>query len=543
MPRLPVPLAVKSWKSVSQQYYAWILNPRATGDRFPVVKIESNKPGFLIKSYLHEPPPANSDCEALAALAPVIGAKLVGLDPTNLQGVNYVQRCKAWYDPGLGLYRDRPGDTSPSVSADIYGYWPAILGLILSAQYPQDAEFKAQFKTSIAAFNDIANGLGAPDKPDYNVLGWNFHLKAPGGRKEPMNRFGNAPSVAWPLMVGASVTGDREMLRNARATMNWYVAHPGRYEISHVMGPLTAARLNVMPGGGNLDLDTILSAWFGDGEPSISSWGVTAGQRFDGVTCDGLDAARWNKDDFYAFSMGSLQNPAWLVPVARYDQRYARAIARYALHAANSARLLQGEGLDAEYQDHAAWKSKWDKRNLLFYEGLRSQSFGETPTSQPYATGDPIVNGWNTGHPPISDRTQYLAQRQEWFSNAADNLALYMGNSVGFLGGIESSTDVPGILQWDCLATDWFHPAAYPTFLFYNPYDQPKTVTIKLETPTSLYDTVEGRLLAQNVKSSYKLHLKPDQSVVLVQVKPGARLKRKNGHLLADGIVVDYRAE
>ncbi len=128
-------------------------------------------------------------------------------------------------------------------------------------------------------------------------------------------------------------------------------------------------------------------------------------------TCDGLDGARWGDDGFYAFSMGSLQGPAWLVPVVRYDQRYARAIARYALHLANSARLLQGDGLDADHQDHAAWKAKWDKDNLFFYEGLKSWDPTPSPAFKPYATGECGVAWMVKG--PCEDGSQGLFRQAQ----------------------------------------------------------------------------------------------------------------------------------
>ncbi len=486
MPRLPSPLAVRDWRKVSQAYYTWVLNPNATGGGFPVVGISPDKPGFTMKDYVGGRPGG----EALACLSAVIGAKLVGLDPTCLHGINYVQRARAWFDPVLGIYRNNAGERSTVVHADIYGYWAAILGIELAAQYPGNKEFQHQTVTAAQAFLQIAHGLGAPGYPNYDVLGWDFSKNAPGGRPEPMNRLGHAPSVAWVLMVGAQRTGDPEMRRCARATMQWYTAHPGRYEISHVMGPLTAARLNVL-GGEQIDLGQVLNAWFGDGPPSTHTMAVTAGTHFGDLTTDGLDGARWPNGEFYAFTMGTLQNAAWLVPVARYDPRYARAIARFALHEANSARLLQGVGLDADHQDHSAWKTQWDKNNLLFYEGLMSSapnSHRFSPADpepphplRPYATGDPVLNAWGTGHPKVAPN-DYLAQRAQWFGGTPDNLGLYGGNHVGFLGGIEKATEVPGILEWNCLATDWYHPPALPTFLLYNPYSRAKVVTLLIKS-------------------------------------------------------------
>jgi len=110
------------------------------------------------------------------------------------------------------------------------------------------------------------------------------------------------------------------------------------------------------------------------------------------MTCDGLDGADPDGDGprFHAFAMGTLQGPAWLVPVARYAPAYARDIGRYALHAACSVRLLQGVGLDADHQDHKPWKDRWDPENLFFYEALVPWPWGDPRGPGPYATGDQV---------------------------------------------------------------------------------------------------------------------------------------------------------
>jgi len=535
MPRVPEPLAVRDWRAISKSYYQRILDPNSTGDSFPVVQIKADEAGFRMKSYVG----SGITGEGISCLSAVVGAGLAGLNPRNFHGIDYVSRAKAWYDPEHGFYRHAVGERSPVVHSGIYGYWNAVVGTMLAAQYPEDAQLKHQAITAARAFLEIAHGLGCPDRPDYNVLGWDFENNKPGGRNEPMNRLGHAPSVAWMLVVGAALTSDEDMVACARATMQWYAENPGRYEITHVMGPFAAARLNAM-GGPQVDIDRVLSAWFGDGDPKRHTWRITRGVRFDGITCDGLDGARWGDDGFYAFTMGSLQGPAWLVPVVRYDQRYARAIGRYALNVANSARLLQGEGLDANHQDHAVWKAKWDPQNLLFYEGLKSWDPSPERSLRPYATGDPVLLGWNPGLSPV-DPEEYFAQRSKWFGNSAYNLSLYMGNHVGFLGGIVDLTDVPGILCWDCLVTDWFHSPAYPTNLYYNPFQKSRTITLRLAKSTDLYDLVAGDFIARNARSGYRLTLEPNQVLVLVQVPPGAKIERRMNQLLADGVIIDYR--
>ena len=177
MPHVPEPLAVRDWRAVSRSYYERILDPNAVGDGFPVVVVEADKAAFRMKSYVG----SKLSGEAVTSLSVVVGARLAGLDPRNLHGIDYVSRCKAWYDPAHGFYRHTVGDRSSVVHSGIYGYWNAIVGTMLAAQYPEDTQFKHQAITAARAFHVIARGLGCPGRPDYDVLGWDFENEKPGG--------------------------------------------------------------------------------------------------------------------------------------------------------------------------------------------------------------------------------------------------------------------------------------------------------------------------------------------------------------------------
>ena len=536
MPPAPDPLIVRDWRFVARQYYEWILDPKTRIDGKPLVVHRADPAAFDIASWVGGEP----ENEAFTCLAAVVGARLVGLDPRRLHGFNYVQAAKGWFDEKYGVYRHTRGERrDPVYHADIYGYWAGIQGLMLASLYPDDPDFRHQSQAAPRAFLRIAHGMGCPASPNFDVLGFNFAKGVPEGRPEPMNRLGHAPSVAWPLLVGFRMTGDREMLDCARSAMQWSIDHPGRYEVSHVMGPLTTVRLNAEHGA-KLDLDRVLATWFGDGDLRRMPWKVTAGTRCGGLTCDGLDGAYWDGDEpgFHAFAMGTLQGPAWLVPVARYDPRYARDIGRYALHAASSARLLQGFGLDWQHQDHLDWKSRWDPRCLFFYEALASWDWGNRREFRPYATGDPVRLGW--GGPRI-DPQAYHDEKRRSFANTSRNLALYMGDHVGFLGGIMSLTDVPGILRWDCLATDWFHAPAYPTWLFYNPFPQARSFHTDVGfRALDLYDAVKHEVVQRHVTGSVPLTLPPNAAAVIVATPAGGKQQRQGQRKLIDGIVVDF---
>jgi hypothetical protein len=554
MARVPSPLAMRDWKQVAIDYHQFVFNPSLAVDVLPQTSVDAgawrglqplvgfagDRSTFGFSAYVFASPAPSG--EAMACIAPVIGATLVGLDMTNLYGYDFVAASQKWYDPGIGLYRDTPGQNDGVVHADIYGYWPVVLSLILADLYPGRGNFSTQQATTAKQFYDLAVGMGCPDHADFANLGWDFSTHQLGGRQEPMNKLGNAPSVAWISYMSSQFTKDPKYVENAKCAIAWHIAHPGRYEISHVPGPIVVARLNAEQGT-TFDLTQELETWFGDCPDASCPWKITSGTSAGGLTTDGLDGAWWggSNRDFYAFSMGSLQGPGWLVPVARYDARYARAIARYALHAANSARLLQGYGLDADHQDHKPWKDRWDPRTLLFYEGMPSYDWAGGGF-RPYASGDPIKSGWGPW-PAVPTTADYFRQKAQWFSEVPGNLALYMGNHVGFLGGIFAATNVDGIVQWDCLKTDYYNAPAYPTYLYYNPYTTSRAIELDVGSESrDVYDVVTGRFVARSAHGPGTIELDADSAAVLVLLPSGGAVTRDGARLLVNDVVVDYHA-
>ena|SRR5487761_2781157 len=120
---------------------------------------------------------------------------------------------------------------------------------------------------------------------------------------------------------------------------------------------------------------------------------------------------------------------------------------------------------------------------------------------------------------------------------------LYGSSHVGSLAAVVEKTSTAGILQLDCLKTDFFHDKAYPTFLYYNPHAARKTVTIQFgPARKDLYDPVSHQFIARNVRGRAELHLPPD-SATMVVVAPARATQTQHGRkLLLDGVIVDYAA-
>src|SRR5205823_2220639 len=95
--------------------------------------------------------------------------------------------------------------------------------------------------------------------------------------------------------------------------------------------------------------------------------------------------------------------------------------------------------------------------------------------------------------------------------------------------------------QLDLLATDFFHDRAYPSYLYYNPYDESRTVSVSVgEKPVDLYDAVRNEFVARKVTKDATFSLDPDTAAVIVLVPAGATLTYDGRRTLAGGVVIDY---
>lgn len=547
MPRVPEPLHVIDWKRTASDYYQLAFDPEARGTNLPAVDVSKDGTSFAFPAYLTPGRKHATDTgEAITCLGGLAGAQLVGLDMHRLHGVNWASDGRRWFEPQAGIFRDHIGQRGGIVSHVVYGYWPLALGLMVGDLNRDDPDYRKAVDAQFAFLLKMAKDMGCPDHPD---LKQGYDIAA---RKVVPVRVdwspGNASCLAWMLYAGFQWTGDRAYLDCAKSALRWQRQHPGRYEIAHVMGPLTAARINAEDGG-DFDLEWAVNNWMGDPERAgglDQRWGITHGARLGGMTCDGLDGAWWERragPGFYAFAMGSFQAPAWLLPVARYDPRFAKCIARYALNAANSCRLFLGVDLDGDHQDHLDWRKGLpnDTGFLFSYEGVRSEPHradGDHRFS-PYATGDPLaVFSKKYANANVA---QYWTDKKAFVAES-QNISLYMGNHVGFLGAVFNATDVPGISAWDLTKTDYYRPRCFPTFLLYNPYPQEKTVRFDVGLATQdLYDAVRGDFLRRGVAGVQPITLAADEAVVLVLTPPSGSLRRDGSKLLLNDQVIDYR--
>jgi hypothetical protein len=123
------------------------------------------------------------------------------------------------------------------------------------------------------------------------------------------------------------------------------------------------------------------------------------------------------------------------------------------------------------------------------------------------------------------------------------DFALYGASHVGMLGAVVETTDVDYILQLDCLATDYYHDDAWPTYLYYNPYDQEQLVTISLgDGCHDIYDTVSQTFISVDAFGDVQVPVPADNAVVAVICPSKADITIEGAKKRINGVIIDYRA-
>jgi hypothetical protein len=147
------------------------------------------------------------------------------------------------------------------------------------------------------------------------------------------------------------------------------------YEVLLPYGALAAARMNA-----ELDRDYDVARLVNDCfEPrgrlqARPGWGVIA-DRWHGLDAHGLVGSTTDGEG-YAFAMNTFEWAGALVPLARYDTRYAHDIGKWMLNLANAARLFYPNAHDAAHQSSCAWTTAHDGKSAIAYEGIRKWKRG-----------------------------------------------------------------------------------------------------------------------------------------------------------------------
>ena len=517
MPNLPTPFEMRDWKSVSSGYDSLVFDLNRTGQYLPLSWLNTNTinypehNSFGLHTVVGTTSPTSS--ESINLLPATIGASLVGIDKSNQNGYNWVLMCEEYFNKTnlAQVYLNHPNGSN--WDDWWYDIMPNVFFYQLNNLYPNTGNFSTQFSQIadrwLSAIDTLGGSTTPWQVPYMNYRAFNLMTMVPyaSGVKEPEA----AGAIAWILYNAYSETGSSKYKIGAEwclEYLNSLLTNPS-YELQLPYGVYTAAKMNAELGT-NYDISKLLNWCFNVGQ--LRSWGTITGT-WGGYDVDGL-VGEVNGSNDYAFLMNTFEQVGALVPLVRYDDRFARAIGKWVLNAANASRLFYTNYLPDQNQDSEEWSHLYDPNSYIGHEALRQNQSAVSP----YATGDAISGGWGM-----------------------TNLALYGSSHVGILGGIIDTTNVEAILKLDLLKTDYYSNKAYPTYLFYNPYSLDKTVNINVGNETKdIYDAVSNVIIKSSVSGETSITIPADAPVIAVILPSGSPIVYINNTASVNETVIDY---
>ena len=657
MPNLPQPYLMRDWKQVARDYDAFVFDLDKEGQLLPVIRWHeapgsAAAPVFALDTYVGW---ASEGYETINCLGAVSGATAAGIDKSDQNGRDWVQLCANYFTErhGLNLYLNNPNDKTGS--SFWYELFPSVLFYRIYCRYPDTEGMERQFRLTADRWYDACVAMGGKVRswtaPNFDHTAFDFIGMKPvdnGVWKEA----DSAAAVAWLEYMAHVKTGERKYLTAAQWGMQFLEERQENpyYEVLLPLGAYLAARMNAEQGT-DYEVEKLVNWCFDASDPR--KWGASAGKWGD-LDCAGLIGSVVSEAGDYAFAMNTFEPAGSLVPLVRYDERFARAIGKWMLNAANSARLFYANGLPGDQQSDADWARQYDPTSCLAYEGLRrvfteidrvtadfdtvfghvragtfkdaiytnrdyqvleetdsdegfrlvhiweatlteadhhtlhvvgkcegdeafQVSYASTPDG-PYTSAFVFDSSDDRGQSlelEIQGTTLYLkvedvrpdtaaagpsafyvddiwivsTREKSPFATgdskgsgwAETNLGLYGSSFVGVFGGIIETTNVPGILKLDCLATDYFGGFAWPTYLYYNPHPESKTVEIGVGSEDrNVYDAVANEFILVNVTGLASFTI-PADSVVLAVIVPAEGEPQRRGHqLFIEEVVIDH---
>jgi hypothetical protein len=536
MPDQPQPYKMTDWTEKARNFDQYVFNLDLKGDYLPFIWTDDSKRNFPQTTFgiyttigdVRQGPKGNKEFhEALCSMGALLGAGLVGIDKTNQNGFNYVKMVQNYFNAenGWNIMMD---NTNPAVAKLGGGYgrdwwydvFPNVLFYGLCELYPNVPRADSLQHIIADQFFKADSALMG----NYNYSFFDYS-KMTGVVNNIPRQQDAAAGHAYVLLCAYEKYKDERYLRGAKSAMDAFASQKESrfYEVLMPFGALVAARLNAEYGT-HYDVKKILD-WTFEGckaNDGRTGWGVIA-ERWGDYDVHGLQGSITDGGG-YAFLMNSF-DLAWpLVPMVRYDDRYAAAIGKWMLNVTNAARLCYPYEIDNQHQ----WlpEKKEITKNVIAYEGLRKQDF---VYKKPALSGvSPVALGdgpqWVKGQPEIS------------------MFSLYSSAQVGIFGALVKKTNVEKILQINCNATDFYQPHSFPTYLYYNPYDTVKSVCFNNNQGANveLYDALRHDYLNKEVAEEGCFDI-PAKSARLVVVLPaGSRIEKKDGKYIVGATVVAF---
>jgi hypothetical protein len=518
MPNRPAPFKLKDFKAIARGTDKLLFDFDQKGQYLPLIwwddtHVNTQMRGFGFPSFVGRPDQAGGmNHESITTMGAVLSATMAGIDKSKEPGGhNWVEMAQLYFNSANGQNVVLNNVKTETGNTYWYELLPQILFNCLVDRYPDTPHGAEIMRTACDRWYTAYQLLKSrPGGLNFDHTAFSLAKMEPvqnGKWHEP----DGAEAMAFVFFSTYRKFGDEKYLAAAKDLMAFTDERQTNphYEILHLYGAYLAARMNAEYDT-NLDVSKFINWCFNPSE-NRPGWGVGVG-RWGDHECSGL-ACGVQDGGGYAFLFNTYLLGGCVVPAVRYDERFARGVGKWMLNTMNSARLFYPDELPADMQSSPGWKS--DPPNVIAYEGLRRVG---PKGKSPYAVGDAIRFKWGN-----------------------TDLGIYGSAFVGMFAGIITPGDDPMIPQLDLLACDMFHDRAYPSYLYYNPYDDRRDVSVSVgDKAIDVYDAVRNTFVARNVTGSTKVPLDADSAMVLVFAPVGGKETTQGRKMLIDGVVIDY---
>ena len=536
MPNLPESYKMPDWKKKAKDFDHFVFDWNNKSKVGPLIWLDNSRRNIdqetfglytAIKDIRQGKNVNNGEFhESLNSFAAILGAGLVGIDKTNQDGYNYVKMLQNYFNTENN-WNIMLNNTSPKYAHLGGGYqrdwwydvFPNALYYAICDVFP-GVEGADQIQRTIAEqFLKADSTLNG--NYDYS---WFDYSKMEGKINHIPFQQDAAGGHAYVLLSAYLKFGDTRYLQQSKHALETLLnqSESRFYEILLPLGAYTAAYLNATAGT-NYDVQKLLD-WTINGFKSPTGrngWGVIVGKWGD-YDVNGLQGSITDHGG-YAFLMNSIKLAWPFVPLVKYQPQYAHAIGKWMLNNASSCRLFFPQEIDDVHQ--WAPELKDITNDNVSYEGLRKEDdYGKESLKgiSPVAIGDGPK--WINGNPTES------------------MFSVYSSSPLGILGAIVEPTDVEGILQLDCNATDFYTEKPYPVYLYYNPYDTDKAVTFNSVISCDLFDIISKEYVSRNVNGKTQICIPADAARIIVELPAGTSLKPLNNQIIADNkYVISYK--
>ena len=469
------------WATMANRFSQFVMDP-SNGVRF------TDERGNVAFTAFLEGKTRQKTSHELVSFGPVVlGKALLGHDVTAL-----IPSLKDFYNETAGIYLNRHGENR--IEMWYLMYVVSLAAHLIRLICPEDPVFHGQLEKSFETLMTMADVLGY----NYYHQGYNFSNNAPWTKRDVYRQPDAIGGYAYLMLMAYEITGKQVYLDEAEGAADRYLAFAKNpwYEVPDVaMALLACARLTSM----GKPKDTAKALGFlldPDGGLVVGNWGP--------MDVTGLYRGCSASQPESAYSLETFMPLPYILPAVRYQPELASVIGAYALHASAKSRLFFSEYLEGT-------ESRADLTPVVAYERLFEQHEGKYV----YAAGD------FDGHKSI-----------------------YGGAFALWWAALTAPSDDPAILKLDLTSSDFLQPGGWPTWLYYNPQDTPRMVTVQ-PGEGSLYDLELHRKLAENsdfVTADGGIVLKvPSGGTRIVAVVPTNGTSNIDGNALTiDGIAVDF---